>query len=804
MKKIIFFSLIMLVSLSAFSQDLLSKIPKDAISVTVLKGSRLLSQVSEQELMQYQFTHELFSNIDHVSSFKELGLDLHRNFYYFITLTDSISYNCMLMPLRPGHQVSKVFAGKEIKRFGDYKGVESSNDLILWDQSTLLFASPFGLSPKIQNYGVIERSDSSAWDEEPDIEEVEYEETDDIFVEKEVMDVASLDFDRYDILEKVVTVLDDEDNLFAGKRIFEQNCAPCHNRNGSGLIGPNHTDKYWLHGGSPNEIFHTIANGVPNKGMVSWKKMLTPREIQQVMSYVRSLDGTKPKNPKAPQGDKYDRSMEANHLKYASIEEQVALVMADSPLTGSKRNTYKQKVAAFLYKNSGLDSDLEEEEVVMVDVAAETEEVEEVAIEEEAETEEVDIVVKRRIEIDPQNHKKALTRAFAINILSSKDGPQAMTHNLAYLAKMNKKAAATIWGTNYGEIYNRVLGFNSQPLYGYPRGVMGKTMNAVQRMKAANASGIKTMTANLYLNDDNAEIEILSEVTDEMAAYSKKMSKRKFNKDFFRYFDGDKVMGYWGLAVNVENTVDAYPKILNNSLQSVLPDQEALDLGLDLLSIILDAEEIGELIHGDMMFVISDLVEKEVKYTSYEYDDDFFAVEVEKTKMEPSPEFLFMMSTEKLDFFKKAMLYGKKHKNVTALKGNLFKVEANNSFFPLEIYVVLKDNILFLSSSEYQARDIANGKKGKLSRKHRKMAKNKNLIFYANTNAILSAIPDKAFPDEMLRSVDYLHTNFNNIEASTSKIKGNISRSTFTVNTSKNEGNALKVFFGIFDELFRL
>ena len=87
-------------SLSVIAQDLLSKIPKDAAFVSVLKGSKLLKHVAEKELMQYHFTNEFFSHIDDTNTFEELGVDLHRNFYFFTTLTDSISYNCVLMPLK--------------------------------------------------------------------------------------------------------------------------------------------------------------------------------------------------------------------------------------------------------------------------------------------------------------------------------------------------------------------------------------------------------------------------------------------------------------------------------------------------------------------------------------------------------------------------------------------------------------------------------------------------------------------------------------------------------------------------------
>ncbi|MEJ5995043.1 cbb3-type cytochrome c oxidase N-terminal domain-containing protein [Pedobacter sp. Du54] len=90
-----------------------------------------------------------------------------------------------------------------------------------------------------------------------------------------------------------------------GKQVFANNCKACHGEHGEGIIGPNLTDAYWLHGGSINEIFKTIKYGVPAKGMVSWEKNLSAKNIAELSNYILTLKGTNPINAKAPQGDLY-------------------------------------------------------------------------------------------------------------------------------------------------------------------------------------------------------------------------------------------------------------------------------------------------------------------------------------------------------------------------------------------------------------------------------------------------------------------------------------------------------------------
>ena len=86
--------------------------------------------------------------------------------------------------------------------------------------------------------------------------------------------------------------------LARGQQIHLQMCAPCHRPDGGGLVGPNITDDYWIHGSNYVDTIKTIVNGVPEKGMLMWRGVLKPNEIQAVASYIYTLRGTHPPNPK--------------------------------------------------------------------------------------------------------------------------------------------------------------------------------------------------------------------------------------------------------------------------------------------------------------------------------------------------------------------------------------------------------------------------------------------------------------------------------------------------------------------------
>lgn len=102
--------------------------------------------------------------------------------------------------------------------------------------------------------------------------------------------------------EESVTLLTDPAAIDGGKQIYTANCVACHAADGGGLVGPNLTDDNWIHGGGIKNIFKVIKYGVVAKGMISWQSQLSPKQMQDVASYIITLHGTTPANPKLPEG----------------------------------------------------------------------------------------------------------------------------------------------------------------------------------------------------------------------------------------------------------------------------------------------------------------------------------------------------------------------------------------------------------------------------------------------------------------------------------------------------------------------
>jgi cytochrome c oxidase cbb3-type subunit 3 len=100
------------------------------------------------------------------------------------------------------------------------------------------------------------------------------------------------------------TVIADASRVAKGKEVYDAKCVACHGAQGGGIVGPNLTDDFWIHGGQPIQIEQVIENGVLDKGMLSWKSMMSKDDIRSVVAFIRSIKGTNPPGAKEPQGEK--------------------------------------------------------------------------------------------------------------------------------------------------------------------------------------------------------------------------------------------------------------------------------------------------------------------------------------------------------------------------------------------------------------------------------------------------------------------------------------------------------------------
>ena len=215
---------------------------------------------------------------------------------------------------------------------------------------------------------------------------------------------------------------------------------------------------------------------------------------------------------------------------------------------------------------------------------------------------------------------------------------------------------------------------------------------------------------HMYINEK--DITMKSSITLEEKDFSsyQNIFNNKVNPKFFDYIDADHFLSYYSQAYSVQGALEEVPHLVNSYLGNHF-DKWGIQESVDLLAVVLDEEAIGKVVVGDAMLILTDIGEEEVTYIDYEWDEDYILrKEVEKTKKELMPEFLYMMSTKDEasvhKIFKLSMKANKKR--FTKEDGYYQLIPYRNA--PFKVYFVVKNGIIFMVNAKAQLDAILSDK----------------------------------------------------------------------------------------------
>jgi len=101
----------------------------------------------------------------------------------------------------------------------------------------------------------------------------------------------------------LVKMMNDSGWVKVGESVYRANCASCHGIDGGGIVGPNLADEHYKNVREIADILKVVQQGAAAGAMPAWKNRLQLNEQILVSSYVASLRGTTPGNPKGAEGN---------------------------------------------------------------------------------------------------------------------------------------------------------------------------------------------------------------------------------------------------------------------------------------------------------------------------------------------------------------------------------------------------------------------------------------------------------------------------------------------------------------------
>ncbi|EWH13228.1 hypothetical protein KLA_10828 [Cellulophaga geojensis KL-A] len=361
--------------------------------------------------------------------------------------------------------------------------------------------------------------------------------------------------------------------------------------------------------------------------------------------------------------------------------------------------------------------------------------------------------------------------------------------NKSYVASLGKQNfEAHAWAGDFMNLYNELV---SNKMSDYAYGMY----NVEELYRNSSVS------STLDFTNTSAVLNIDYTMSDAMAKHAKAMYNGKMNKDFFKYFNQDKMLGYMSVNASTEGLLTEYPKLMKSMFANSTNNEmaTAIPLGADLLSVFLDEEAVGELVRGDMLFVVNDIAKKQVTYTTYDYDENYNRIPIEKTKEETVPDFIFMATSNGESIFNKFMNIAVKENEMTVDNG-IYKFNTPRSV-PVNVYAMHAKGVLFFATSKDQLLAIRNGSfKGSVSGDHKKNISKNTSAAYVNGKNIISQIPVNELPREFKRKINFLTSNTEDLLITTGKLKGNKSSTKVILNTpEEGHKNGLAYFINFID-----
>ncbi|WP_316844408.1 hypothetical protein [Pedobacter psychrodurus] len=683
MKKILIAISLFLSFNLAKAQDLVKKIPANAFTVATIKGDNVFKLMFVKDFNESfvgkKLLTETSKSLDkNFSSIEDFGINLEKNMYYFNQLSDSITYNCFLIPIKDARKFEDLIENKE-KKFtqqGDIRTMvlPDSTSIIKWNNNMLYFVtgsikgSFFADSVKSARYG---------------IKDIRFQNDDAIAVDSTAV-----------VVDSVATVA------------------------------------------YPEEIDQPTKVKPYKKGKTIAKKKKTTKKSTKGKTLKKSTTIKK----KKPVTDGF-------------IDEQTAPDMADDVVRDSAMAYVSGDVAdAANYNPAGDEKHYQEYQKELIE----------------------------------QNAKKKRLAFTWMTVQSDQifNGTyESIENNKSYTASLDNKAIAELWVSSLQDVYNSIA-----PEFG----TYGK---------AGLMKGYGSLNAKLFMDNKSFRISTGLELAQEQADAYKKIMNRKLNKKFLNYVNSEKALGFMSYSIDTKAYLEEFPKLMKQTYGSFLGAKmdEEIDLGADLLSLLLDEEAVSKVVKGDALFVINGLNTKDVTYTTYEYDDDYKQKEVTKTKKETLPDFLFMFSSEDTRLINKVIKYGI-NKNFVSVNNNIYKIEEKKS--PIDIYFMIKDGIVFFGNSLTEMQGISNNQysSNKLSKLHKDLLSKNNFSFLFNAKNLVGKVPDSEIGgEETAKKFNSTLEKMGNVYMKSNPIKGRLISADISAEIPNGHENALKYLFSLIE-----
>jgi hypothetical protein len=220
----------------------------------------------------------------------------------------------------------------------------------------------------------------------------------------------------------------------------------------------------------------------------------------------------------------------------------------------------------------------------------------------------------------------------------------------------------------------------------------------------------------------------------------------------------------------------------------------------------LQKDDILELFKGDLLMVFSGFHFVPKKYKSYEYDEEEYkAVEVEKIKNEPFPEFTIGLSVNNKSKLQ-SILNSFVKDSILIQHQNYFYSESSKADSTPRIYLALNGDVLLITTELELVTTNLNGysSENRISKEVEDLLTNKTLSIYVSLKDIFARLPYNNLSVQKAELYTLLMNSFTNSYLTSENTKPDTSNSDFVFNFTNKLDNSLFEILRLFNESYKI
>jgi len=372
------------------------------------------------------------------------------------------------------------------------------------------------------------------------------------------------------------------------------------------------------------------------------------------------------------------------------------------------------------------------------------------------------------------NQEMALLIAGKIPTLSNADVPPLSKNTLAHVFAKDLSAYFSYFYP--ADIFKAALGL--RPTFNY---------------------GIDGIDGSIVVDGNTLKFVGAATFDKEMGSLYKDIYNKKINPKFLPFLEKES-LGFLTFNLNTEAYIKNMPKIIEHVYASSEPRyKEIFSLASTMLDVMLDEKAIAKVFKGDNLLVLNGVSAVDVTYTDYEYDDSYNYTEVEKTRQETIPQFLWMFSSDDTRIFQQLIQIGIRENKVEDEQG-IYKIKESTRA-GVQLYILMKNGIVFVGNDSNKLKAIQGNRfHGKAYGPYAKLAKKNAFAAVFNTGKVPDLMKDLNIPVEksMEETVQEL-AEYGDVYMTSSGVKNNRLTGEFGITFPNKKGNALAFLLDVID-----